>query len=443
MIGLRDLADCFEGVIPSILATSAADGTPNIAYLSHVVRVDDEHVALSNQFFAKTAANIRANPQASLLLVSARHGGQFLLELSWVSAVDRGPLFDQIADQLRASSAQVGMAGVMRLKLVDVFRVDAMRAVASPAPLPGPTAPRPQPEPVRLGEALKAIGAQGDTEGVLEAALSACASLGFEHAIVLLSDAARRLLNTVVSRGYERSGIGSEVAFDDGLIGTAAATGRPFKINDLSRIRRLGAAIDPAPPADENRTRTIPLPCLPDALSQLAVPLIAQRAVRGVLFVESRERLAFDSAHEAALDMIAAQCALALALCEALARDPRPTTSPPPMARAAGRVVHITHHRVDDSVFINNAYVIKGVAGRLLAFMAERHINEGREEFTNREIRLDPALKLPELRDNLETRLLLLRRRLDERALPVRLIHAGRGRVRLAVDGQAVLVTAA
>jgi adenylate cyclase len=37
----------------------AADGTPNISYLSQVIAIDDEHVGLSNQFFSKTAANIR------------------------------------------------------------------------------------------------------------------------------------------------------------------------------------------------------------------------------------------------------------------------------------------------------------------------------------------------------------------------------------------------
>ena len=58
-IRLRDLHACFEGVIPSIIATASQDGVPNISYLSHVAFVDDEHVALSNQFFSKTAANIR------------------------------------------------------------------------------------------------------------------------------------------------------------------------------------------------------------------------------------------------------------------------------------------------------------------------------------------------------------------------------------------------
>ena len=75
---LSDLASCFEGVIPSIIATASADGMPNISYLSHVVRVDDAHVALSNQFFAKTAANVRANPHVTLILVDGFTGAQCL-----------------------------------------------------------------------------------------------------------------------------------------------------------------------------------------------------------------------------------------------------------------------------------------------------------------------------------------------------------------------------
>ena len=46
-----------------------------------------------------------------------------------------------------------------------------------------------------------------------------------------------------------------------------------------------------------------------------------------------------------------------------------------------------------------------------------------------------PAWSFPSFRDNLDTRLILLKRRLDEREAPIRLDKTGRGRFRLVVEG--------
>ncbi|MGV8985957.1 MAG: hypothetical protein ACOH2H_06685 [Cypionkella sp.] len=95
----------------------------------------------------------------------------------------------------------------------------------------------------------------------------------------------------------------------------------------------------------------------------------------------------------------------------------------------------VVRHAYDDSVFIADSYVIKSVAGRLLKLVLELHLKESRDNFTNRELRLNAATRLSDFMDNLETRLLLLRRRLEEKRALIRLLHVRRGQMRLDLQG--------
>jgi adenylate cyclase len=102
----------------------------------------------------------------------------------------------------------------------------------------------------------------------------------------------------------------------------------------------------------------------------------------------------------------------------------------------------VKHFAANDSVFLADVYLIKGVAGAILWKLLRDHQQFGRTEFSNRELRLDPALRLPDISDNLEARLLLLQRRLAEHAGPLRIEKTGRGRFRLVVDRPVELVQA-
>ena len=104
-------------------------------------------------------------------------------------------------------------------------------------------------------------------------------------------------------------------------------------------------------------------------------------------------------------------------------------------AARAGPPTHVRFFAVDGSTFLDGDYLIKGVAGRILWSLLAPVRREGRVDFTNREVRLDPTLDLPDFRDNFESRLILLKRRLDERDAPIRIEKTGRGRFRLIVDG--------
>ena len=69
-LGDRDL---LRGLVPAVIATASADGTPNVTHLSRVHMVDDERVALSNQFFSKTTRNLAENPHACVLVIDPDH----------------------------------------------------------------------------------------------------------------------------------------------------------------------------------------------------------------------------------------------------------------------------------------------------------------------------------------------------------------------------------
>jgi adenylate cyclase len=435
-LSLDALADCFEGVTPSVISTVSDQGVPNVSYLSQVVRIDGLHVGLSNQFFGKTGANLRAVPRATILLVDGRSGEQYRLETLFIRSETSGAIFDRVSAHLTASGTQVGMTGVMQLRAVDIFQVAKISHIPSE---PQAELDPPTPQSVDLADAATIAATVSDAAElgeVVDSLLDGLTrKLDCHGACLFLRDATRPVLTTIGSRGYGRSGIGSEVAFGDGVVGIAAESGQRVKVSDLSRVQRFSSAVQNAV-QDERATKIIGLPGLDNAMGQLAVPILFQKRLIGVVLLESRNRMAFAPDAEDLIDLVSRLAGAAIAHCDIAASVAEQVAAVVPTAPLVQNAIKVVHHIYDDSVFVEDAYVIKGVAGRLLMLILERHLNEGRVDFTNRELRLSEDMRLPDFKDNLETRLLLLRRRLDEKQGPIHLLHVGRGQLRLELKGR-------
>jgi adenylate cyclase len=123
------IASCFEGIIPAEIATAAVDGTPNVTHLSRVHMVDDDHVALSNQFFSKTMQNLAANPRACVVVIDPDTYDSYKLIVQYERTERRGPLFELMRRDIDAIAALTGMQDVFKLKSADVYRVLSIERV--------------------------------------------------------------------------------------------------------------------------------------------------------------------------------------------------------------------------------------------------------------------------------------------------------------------------
>jgi adenylate cyclase len=122
-IALSSISRCFQGDIPNVLATASADGVPNVIFLSQVTMVDDDHVAVSNQFLRKTMQNLAENPVATLLVIDPGDGESYKLLARHVRSECDGGDFEEARLAIDSMAAMVGMQDVFSLKGLEVFRV--------------------------------------------------------------------------------------------------------------------------------------------------------------------------------------------------------------------------------------------------------------------------------------------------------------------------------
>lgn len=122
-----EMLPALQGVIPSFLATCNAQGEPNAAVISQAFYVDENHLALSFQFFNKTIKNVRENPKAFLEVINPQNFDFWNMEIEYDHSETEGNVFDQMDMQLEAIASMSGMAGIFKLKSADIYRVKSVK----------------------------------------------------------------------------------------------------------------------------------------------------------------------------------------------------------------------------------------------------------------------------------------------------------------------------
>jgi adenylate cyclase len=439
-VPLKQIEECFQGIVPSMVSTASPEGVPNITELSIVYRVDDHHVALSRQFFNKTIANLQANPNAEVTVVEAHTGRQFRLSMRYERTETEGPLFDRMSARLEAVASQCGMSKVFKLTAADICRVTACGAV--PVDHEIPPADRPPLDLAAVDEISQRITSAATVDELLTKSLEILDhEFGYEHGFIMLVDETGKSLYTVASHGYEDSGAGSEVRIGEGVLGVAAERRTTVSLanvrNEMSYSRTVRTGYQETAAAGDIE-QEIALPGLPDVASQHILPIEARGQLLGLLCFESEEPGRFRNVDDFVLHLAAREIGMQLTVLRGSA-PPKVDVTAQARQDTSGQTAQLRYYAADDSVFVDNEYLIKGVAGRVLWRLLQSYVSERRVDFTNKEIRLDATLELPDIKDNLEARLALLRRRLEDRCDFIHISSGGRGRIHLDVKRELTL----
>ena len=450
-LSLETMASCFQGLIPATLFTCSADGIPNVAFLSHVDYVDPSHVALSFQFFNKSRRNVTENSRAMVRLIDPDTGQGWRLDLRFVRSETSGVIFDRMDLRIEAIASYCGLKGIFKLRAADIYEVLAVERApeedATPDAAPARHAPA---DAVFTTRALQDLASRIQTADSLERLLDSILAgigevFGFTHSMILLPGEQPNGLVTIASRGYSENGVGAETRFGEGIAGMVAEARKPIRISGFMRGMLYALAVRQR--AEEAGLcpddRRIPMPGLAHPESQLGVPLLVRGELVGVLCIESEVPYRFHEEDKIAIELLGSYLAIAIqnmllrerseaadaepVSAQARVRPPKPSGQP-----SAARHDIVFYNR-DELLMVDGEYLIRGLPARIFWKLLRAQADEGRHEFTNRELRLDKALNLPEWKDNLETRLLLLRRRLEQKCPHMRIVPRSRGRFALEI----------
>src|SRR5207249_5868749 len=179
--------------------------------------------------------------------------------------------------RLEAVASQTGMSRVFKLRGVDVYEVIDCRPVSAD----GVAAVAPKTESMRELESFteRLAGCAG-LDALLSTALEAFADLfGHRHSFVMFPDEDGTRLYTGASYGFDPSGVGSEVVVGEGMLGLSAARRSVVRVTNLALDRVVARAVRSGIQRRGEESileKEIALPGLPDARSQLVLPLLSR-----------------------------------------------------------------------------------------------------------------------------------------------------------------------
>jgi predicted pyridoxine 5'-phosphate oxidase superfamily flavin-nucleotide-binding protein len=118
------MKELFISVPTVVLSTSTPDGIPNAVPVGAKKILDSQTILISDQFFNKTLANMKANPRVSVTYWEGHEGYQLK---GTVTIETRGQRYEETARWVNELSAKVGFPlkskGAIIMQIEEIYGV--------------------------------------------------------------------------------------------------------------------------------------------------------------------------------------------------------------------------------------------------------------------------------------------------------------------------------
>ncbi len=114
----------FEAQAVVAFATASVTGVPNVVPIGAKKVLDDETILISDQYFKKTLANLKENPQASLTFWDAKTAESYQIK-GTVTIETSGVIFEEttawVEEISRMRNAPLKSKGAIVLKVREIY----------------------------------------------------------------------------------------------------------------------------------------------------------------------------------------------------------------------------------------------------------------------------------------------------------------------------------
>ena len=115
-----EIKESLAGTKTLFLATASKDSTPNAVPIGAFKLLDDETILISDQFFGKTLANMKANPKVALTWWGEKAGFQIK---GTVTLHTSGKIFEDDVAWVKSMKPNLTPKGAVVMKITEVFNI--------------------------------------------------------------------------------------------------------------------------------------------------------------------------------------------------------------------------------------------------------------------------------------------------------------------------------